>query len=477
MLLSQLADGLKYSGEFVDTDVTSVVIDSRKVVPGSVFVCIEGRTFDSHTVAQKALDSGAAAVVTSHQLGLKNEIVVSDTRVANALMCQNFFGNPQKKLQLIAVTGTNGKTTVTTLIKQAIEIMGEKAGLIGTIRCEIGDMIIPAKFTTPEPWDLNALFAQMVEAGCSYAVLEASSQALDQQRLACQRFDAAVFTNLSQDHLDYHGTLEEYYKAKRILFGMTDNAIINADDDYGCRLSEEIEAPVTMFSVNGNNSDYYADDVHYSVDSVGFNIAGDGFVQKTSLCMPGKYSVSNAMAVLCTLFALGFDRAQSCSALQKVNGVSGRTEVLHGGKKIVICDFAHTADALENVLSSIKPFVKGKFIVLFGCAGDRDRTKRPDMARAVCRYADAIILSSDNPRTEDPLLIIDQIKPILQSSGILFRAEPDRLVAIRMALSMLGDDDVLILCGKGHEDYQVIDGYTIYLDEHRIVSDYFNSEV
>ncbi len=474
--IETLLKGIEYEGT-VDgnREVKDVRSDSRKVSRGSVFVCIKGRRFDGHDAAQGALDAGASLVVTQRPLGLPNEITVKDARLAYARMCQNYFGNPQEKLTLVAVTGTNGKTTVTSIVKQALCAMGIKTGLIGTIRCEIGDVEIPAKFTTPEAWDCAALLARMVSAGCTHAVMEASSQALDQGRLLGLRFACAVFTNLTVDHLDYHGDMESYYRAKRLLFEQADTAVVNIDDDYGRRLAVELNAPIT-FSAADDGASYTAKSIDCAIGGVRFEVNGTGFLSRVSFPMPGLYSVHNALAAVCALFAVGVDKYKACAAVSGTKGVRGRCEVLHTGEATVICDFAHTGDGLRQLLSSLRPFVKGRLVALFGCAGDRDATKRPAMAKAVCDYADFIVLTSDNPRTEDPLHIISELQPMIKAGGVPFTAEPDRFYAILWALENLQKDDVLVLCGKGHEDYQVIDGCTIYLDEHRIVQDFFEGK-
>ncbi|MEA5050341.1 MAG: UDP-N-acetylmuramoyl-L-alanyl-D-glutamate--2,6-diaminopimelate ligase [Oscillospiraceae bacterium] len=475
--IETLLHGIEYEGTIdKKAEIANVCSDSRKVGRGSAFVCIKGRRYDGHDAACRALEAGAALIVSERPLGLRGEITVRDTRLAYARMCQNFFGNPQNKLRLVAVTGTNGKTTVTSIVKQALCAMGHKAGLIGTIRCEIGDIEIPAKFTTPEAWDCAALLARMAASGCEYAVMEASSQALDQGRLLGLRFDCAVFTNLTGDHLDYHGTMEQYYQAKKLLFAQADTAVLNIDDDYGRRLCGELPIPKITFSACDDGADYTAKSIDCTAGGVRFALNGNGFLERMHFPMPGLYSVHNAMSAACALFALGFDRAAACAAVSGTKGVRGRCEVLHSGDATVICDFAHTGDGLRQLLSSLRPFAKGRLVVLFGCAGDRDATKRPAMAKAVCDYADFIILTSDNPRTEDPLGIISEVQPFIKASGIPYTAQPDRFYAIRWALENLHKDDLLVLCGKGHEDYQVIDGCTIYLDEHRIVKDFFDEK-
>ena len=472
MLLKEI----EYEGTFENVEVKDVVSDSRKVSRGSVFVCIKGRRFDGHDLAEKALESGASLIVSERRLGLENEVVVKDARFAYARLCQGYFSNPQKKLTLIAVTGTNGKTTVSSIVKQALCRMGIKTGLIGTIHCEIGDMIIPAKFTTPEAWDCCALFSRMINANCTHVVMEASSQALDQGRLLGLEFACCVFTNLTGDHLDYHGNMENYYQAKKLLFAQTKNAVINIDDEYGKRLYEELDINKTSFSIESDNADYSAKSIDCSISGVKFLINGNSFISRVSFPMPGMYSVHNSMSAACVLFSLGMDRQSVCEAISETKGVKGRCELLYSDDVTVICDFAHTGDGLKQLLSSLRPFVKGRLVTLFGCAGDRDPIKRPAMAEAVCKYSDFIVLTSDNPRTEDPLKIISEVAPLIRESGKPFTAEVDRFYAILWALDNLHKDDVLVLCGKGHEDYQVIDGCTIFLDEHRIVKDYFDNK-
>lgn len=473
MLLEKLFQNVKYTGVLPDEEVTLVTQDSRRVNEGAVFVCTKGLTTDGHEYAQKALDMGAALIVTEHSLGLINEVTVTNTRKVYAQLCQNFFENPAKVLRLVAVTGTNGKTTVTTLIKEIVEKAGYKAGLIGTIHTEIDTMDIPAKYTTPEPWDLAALMARMRSAGCTFAVLEASSQALHQLRLWGLDFEVGVFTNLTQDHLDYHETFENYFSAKKMLFDNVKTKVINLDDEYARRILAECETEKTItISAVSDNADYTARDVRLHTSGVNFVMVGNEFIKRISFPMPGEYSVNNALCAAGASIALGIDANIVCDALASSRGVKGRCEVLYNGAFTVLCDYAHTGDAIEKVLSGIAPFVKGKLVVLFGCAGERDAKKRPLMAQAVVKYADFAVLTSDNPRKENPYEIIAHTEPTLIESGKPYLVEVERRTALRKALEMLEENDVLMLCGKGHEDYQVIDGVTLYLDEHRIVKEW-----
>ncbi len=474
MKLSKLLEAIEIYSDIPDCDIIDVVIDTRKVKQGSLFVAIKGETFDGHNGAMDALRQGAAAVVVERRLEIDREILVDDTRKANALLSAAYFDYPGKKLKLIGVTGTNGKTTTASMIKQAIESTGHPAGLIGTIQCEIKDRVVPAKYTTPEPWDLNALLASMVAAGCEYAVMEASSQALAQQRLYGQVFEVGVFTNLTQDHLDYHKTMERYFEAKKMLFDMSKTAVVNLDDPYGRVLSDELSIPVFRYSDSSNEADYTAKNPEYNLDGVKFAVSGDGFIGRVKVPVPGHFSVLNALAAVTSLIALGFKQEEACMAVSSMKGIKGRSELIHQGDITVISDFAHTADALKQLLTSLKPLVAGRMIVVFGCAGDRDAGKREEMVRVVCESADLAVLTSDNPRTEDPALTIESLLPLFAEEKIQYHAEPDRERAITWALQQCKDKDLVVLCGKGHEEYQVMDGYTAYFNEKEIVNRFFS---
>lgn len=478
MKLKSLLENLQVSGSFnEDAEVLDVVSDSRSVKSGSLFVCIRGLRFDGHSAAQQALEKGAAAVVVDHSLGLEGEVIVDNTRNALAVLCSNYFGRPQEKLKLIAVTGTNGKTTIANVIKQSLEHCGKKAGLIGTIGIEIGDLTLPAKFTTPEPWDLEMIFSTMVNAGCEYAVMEASSQALEQGRLYDLHFDTAIFTNLSQDHLDYHKTMEAYFEAKCMLFEMCDYAVINTDDSAGKTLFARTSCEKVSYALEDPDADYRAHDLSLKIDGSSFQVCSGNCSAYCNVPLPGRFSVYNALSCIATVHRAVGDLQKSCEAVSNTRGVSGRCEILHRWPKTVICDYAHTDDALLKLLSSVKPYVgDGKLIVLFGCAGRRDKTKRIKMAKVVAEYADVAVLSSDNPRDEDPFEIMHALEPVFLGNRVPYLLIPDRYFAVSHVVGEMKDDDVFVLCGKGHEDYQVEDGYTMYLDERRIVRDYFDKE-
>jgi len=470
MMLYELLEGLQYDRAPANCEIASVTTDSRQVRPGTLFVCIQGENADGHTYAAKAAAAGAAAVVCQRDLGLGCQVLVENTRTAYSIICGNLFGNPARRLKLIGVTGTNGKTTVTTLIRHILEDCGHKAGLIGTVHIEIGDMVIPAKYTTPDPMVLQSTFARMVQAGCEYAVMEASSHGLDQRRMEGCRFAAAVFTNLTQDHLDYHHTMENYYQAKRRLFDLCDRAVLNLDDAAGRRILGEVSCPCTTFSVRDDTADYTARNIVPSQLGSNFAIVGSGVIARVRLGMPGDFSVSNAMAAAACCVGLGLTLEQVAESLSRCPGVPGRAEVIHRDSVgMIIRDYAHTPDGLEKILAALRPFAKGRIVTLFGCPGNRDATKRPKMAHAVAAGSDFIILSSDNPRREDPDAIIADALPGFEGMNTPYKVIPNRYEAILWALDHRQQDDILLLAGKGHEDYQVLKDETIYFDEKVIV--------
>ena len=471
LLLSELLKDVEYTGKIEDIEIKDVTGDSRRVEPGSVFVCIKGGNIDGHEYAAAAKRNGAAWIVAERDTGIEEQIIVPNSRAAYAVMCANINGRPAEKMKLIGVTGTNGKTTITYLIKHILESAGKKVGLIGTIQNVIGDVALPAKYTTPDAAELHVIFSRMANAGCEYVVMEVSSQALDQKRTYGLRFETAVFTNLTQDHLDYHGTMENYFDAKKELFRNCEKAVVCIDDDYGKELIKELEIPAISVSIGDVSADYTAHDVKNASDGCKFAMVGSGVIGRVNFSMPGKFSATNAMLAACAAMNCGLSFEETIDGLNTCPGVKGRVEVIHSGDFTVIRDFAHGPDALEKVLDSIRECAKGRIVTLFGCAGNRDKTKRPKMVAAVAAKSDFMILTSDNPRHETVDEIAEDTIPAIKKCGVPYHYEPDRYKAIKWALEHCKKDDVLLLAGKGHEDYQVLDFGTVYFDEKVIVKD------
>lgn len=472
MKLYDLIDGLAETSleNFEITDITS---DNRKdFKKGAMFVCIRGNTFDGHSVAKQMLDKGASCVVVQKDLGLENQIIVPDSREIYPALCARWFSNPQEKLKIIGVTGTNGKTTITTVIKKVLSELGNKTGLIGTCQNEIGDKILHTDRTTPEPYDLYELLAQMVEENCVFTVMEVSSQALEQKRIGPLHFDIALFTNLTQDHLDVHGTMENYYRAKKLIFSMCDKALINIDDESGKRYFSETDCERYSFSAT-EKADFAAYDIKLSASGVEYTFSDGIKSLPVKFNMPGQFNVSNSLAVIGCLVKLGYDAEEIINIIDKISGVRGRAEVIPTGRNFtVICDYAHTPDALENILKAIKSCSLGRVVCLFGCGGNRDKTKRPLMARAAAEHADFLVVTSDNPRDEDPVEIIQDILKGLPETYMQYVTITDRIEAIHWAVKNAQKDDVIVLAGKGHEDYQILPGgVKIHLDEREIVAE------
>ena len=456
-----------------DAEITSITDDTGQVADGSLFVCIKGAKFDGHDAARDMLEKGAAAVVCERDLGLGDrQILVGDTREMWGNICAAWFGHPERKMTLLGVTGTNGKTTTTSVIKHILMSAGYKTGLIGTIQNEIGDEVLHTENTTPLTYEFMEVLAKMADAGCKYVVMEVSSFGLCQKRIGPSHFRTAVFTNLTQDHLDYHKDMEDYYQAKKLLFGICDAAIINTDDDYGRRLYGEVSCERKSFSVRGN-ADIYADGIKIkSTGSSFWYCCGDkSHLVKTRI--PGLFNVSNLTAAIAVCLREGIPAETVISAIENYNGVKGRCEVIPTGRDFtVICDYAHTPDAIENILRSVKEYTEGRLICLFGCGGNRDAAKRPKMAKAAALYADRLVVTSDNPRNEDPEAIIKDILVGLEGTDVPYDVVVDRREAIYHALKIAQKGDIIVLAGKGHEDYQILAGMEhIHFDEREVVAD------
>ena len=460
-----------------DCEITGITADSKKVLPGMLFVCVKGMHFDGHSVAEEMLAEGAAAVVAERDLGLGDkQILVENTRKTLGALYAAWYGHPERKMRMVGVTGTNGKTTTTTLIKEMLVRAGRKVGLIGTVQYEIGDEIIPSPNTTPLPEEYFSLLAKMADAGCDDVVMEVSSFGLEQFRIGPTHFAAAVFTNLTQDHLDIHGTMENYYQAKKMLFDRCDFALINANDAYGRRLFDEITCEKYTYGIKQNDADDFdamASDVKLGTDGTSYRLRLFGTEMSVSMRMTGTFNVANAVAAVTVCTKLGVPMQTMTELLFDYAGVRGRCEIIPTALDFtVVCDYAHTPDALEKILSSLRECTVGRLICLFGCGGNRDAAKRPKMARAAAKYADFLMVTSDNPRDEDPLAIINEILTGLDGTDTPYQVEPDRAEAIYLAMKQAKTGDVVVLAGKGHEDYQIIaGGVHLHMDERELVAD------
>lgn len=472
MLLKDLIPSI--NDKFSDVEILGITSDSREIQNGYAFVCIKGVNDDGHKYAEIAAQKGAAVVITEHKMGVKNEIVLPDTREIYADMCANWFGKPANSLKLIGVTGTNGKTSVTYMLKSILEHAGYKVGLIGTIQNMIGNESIPTKNTTPGVYELNRLFALMKENGCQYVVMEVSSHALDQKRVCNLCFDAAVFTNLTQDHLDYHITMENYLAAKKRLFKMCKTAIVNSDDEYCEELISGLDCSVVSYSMS-DSSTYSAKAVKYYPASVEYELVSNDILHHIKFNTGGKFSVYNSMCAAVTALQLGLPISLVSEALQSIEGIKGRAESVPTGRDFtVIIDYAHTPDGLKNILKTFKDCEKNRLITLFGCGGDRDKTKRPIMGSIAVRYSDYVIVTSDNPRSEDPNEIIKDILVGTNGFNTPVKVIENRIEAIKYAVSIAKPNDIIVLAGKGHETYQILKTGTIHLDEREVVREALN---
>ncbi|MFJ7728931.1 UDP-N-acetylmuramoyl-L-alanyl-D-glutamate--2,6-diaminopimelate ligase [Neobacillus sp. NPDC097160] len=474
-LLAYLHPILPFNGE--DPEITSIENDNRKVQKGSLFICIKGYTVDGHNFAESAVNNGAVAIIAERPLDLDVPvIVVNDTTRVMAVLADAFYGQPTKKLRLIGITGTNGKTTTSHLIEKIFADTGKKTGLIGTMYTKIADNTIETKNTTPESLTLQKTFQQMVDADVDLAVMEVSSHALDLGRVHGCDYDIAVFTNLTQDHLDYHKTMEEYKRSKGLLFAQLGNtfdlnkpkfAVLNADDPATEMYSRSTAAHVVTYGID-QKADLKAENIHMTPKGTKFDLVIDGAIYPVQMQLIGKFSVYNVLASITAALVSGIGINDIIHSIEAVEGVAGRFELVHSGQDFtVIVDYAHTPDSLENVLKTIQHFAKKKIFVIVGCGGDRDRTKRPLMAQIACHLATNPIFTSDNPRSEDPLAILKEMEAGVQ--GDTYQVIPDRKEAIYTAVNQAAAGDVILIAGKGHETYQTI-GTVVHDFDDRLVA-------
>ncbi|UYZ36732.1 UDP-N-acetylmuramoyl-L-alanyl-D-glutamate--2,6-diaminopimelate ligase [Clostridium beijerinckii] len=479
MNLKSILKGIDYEsiqGD-IDIEVNKINYDSRKAGIDDVFVCIKGYATDGHKYIEKAIENGAKVIVIQDDIEIKDEniaiIKCNDTRKALALMGANYYDNPSSKMKIIGVTGTNGKTTTAFMIKHILEESNKKVGLIGTIANFIGDEKIHTERTTPESLELQELFSEMVDKGVEYCVMEVSSHSLALDRVYGVEFQVGIFTNLTRDHLDFHKTFENYYKSKFKLFERSRIKIVNVDDNYGRQVINDLNNlkcnDIYSFSVK-SISDFKAFDEEMGSREIKFklNLKED---EQFILNIPGEYNIYNALGAIAACFKLGMPIKDIKSGIENVV-VLGRCERVakeyNLGYEIII-DYAHTPDGLENILKTAKAFTKGRLISVFGCGGDRDKVKRPEMGKISTDIADITIVTSDNPRSEEPLSIIKDIEAGIDKDN--YFVIENRKEAIKKSINIALDNDVIVIAGKGHETYQVLKDETIHFDEREIVKE------
>ncbi len=487
MNLSELIKSLKPSGDnliFPDFPIKGISCNSRETGPGFVFVAVKGAKNDGNKFIEEAVSLGAEAVVLRSanrvfKVEEKNKMVfieVADDRKALVDLACAFYGNPSAGMDVSGVTGTNGKTTITYLQEAVLKECGQESGVIGTNNWRFKDKIISSRNTTPGPLELQALLAQMRDSGVGYALMEVSSHALDQGRVGRIDFSSAIFTNLTQDHLDYHKNLENYFLAKAKLFrGLSGNscAVINNDDSYGLRIKEFCRCRVITYGID-SVCDARAVNLNLSLAFSEFLLKWKMGYEKFKISLIGRHNVYNVLAVFSWAVAQGLDLEKVKNALEKFTSVPGRLERFDSSKGfIVFVDYAHTEDALQNVLSSLRQIIQGRIIVVFGCGGERDKSKRPKMGAVVARLADYAIITNDNPRSEDPEEIIKDIKSGFTKDK--FCVITDRMAAIKASLLLAKSGDIVLVAGKGHEDYQLFKDKREHFDDREAVRECLKS--
>lgn len=457
-----------------EIEINNIQYDSRNINKGDLFFAIQGYSTDGHKYISTAVEKGAVAVIYDKDIENLPEctmIKVEDSRKAMALISSNFYGNPKNKLKIIGITGTNGKTTSTFMIKSILEEAGFKVGLLGTIANYIGNKKLHSDRTTPESLEIHKLFKEMVQEGVDYCVMEVSSHSLYLDRVYGINFSQAIFTNLTQDHLDFHKTFENYYEAKLLLFKNSQNTIINWDDEYGKRVYNDVRENKLTYSIE-KESNLKARDIKMNSRGVQFTISYGGKEEKINMHIPGRYNILNSLgsALACLSEGIGLEIVKN--GLENMNGVPGRCEIVTKNYKLgyeVIVDYAHTPDGLENILKTAREFTEGRLISVFGCGGDRDKTKRPIMGKIGTELSDIAIITSDNPRSEEPSSIIEDIRNGIEKDNYI--VVENRREAIKKAMEISQKNDVVVVAGKGHEDYQILKDRTIHFDEREIIKE------
>lgn len=477
MLLSEILKNIRTEGSYSDLDISSISTDSRSTEKNCAFFCMKGRNHNSDYHAKEAFEKGASAIISEKMLYFPNSIKVDNIEEALAVCCDNFYGNPSERLKFIGITGTNGKTSVSYMISSILNYCEKKSGVIGTTGVfSDNKMLSESSLTTPEPFQLYSAFSELVNENAEYCVMEVSSQSLAQGRCENLNFETAVFTNLTPEHLDYHGNMENYLRAKLKLFSNSQKAVLNLDDEYFVPFSEKCKTYLT-YSIRNKSADLYAKNIKQNENGVSYSLVSGSTEYDISLNCHGLFSVSNSLAAIgCCVFS-GISIEKCAEALKNFNGVKGRAEILDTATPFkVMIDYAHTPDAVSNILSSVKTNTKGRVIALFGCGGDRDKEKRPLMLKAAAENSDYVIITSDNPRNENPYYIIKDILAGLDECNIPFAVIENREKAIEYALKIAKENDTVVLCGKGHETYQIIGNKKTEFDERIIVYKYINNE-
>lgn len=461
-------------------EITDIQIDSRKVKPGAVFVAVKGAAADGHQFIEKAISSGAVAVICEEMPAAVNDKVVyvqaENSAAAAGYMAHNFYGQPSEKLKLVGVTGTNGKTTIATLLYKLFTSLGYTCGLISTVENMIGEKTVPATHTTPDAVSLNSLLQEMVKAGCTHVFMETSSHAVHQHRVTGLQYTGGIFSNITHDHLDYHKTFDEYIRVKKAFFDSLPSsafAISNADDKRGLVMLQNTNAGKYMYSLR-TAADFKGRILDNSLNGLLMTVNDT----EVHFRLIGEFNAYNLLAVYGAAVCLGEDKQEVLTTLSMLTGAEGRFDyqVSANDRVIAIVDYAHTPDALLNVLATIKKLKKGfeQVITVVGCGGDRDRTKRPIMAEAACEHSDKVIFTSDNPRSEDPAQIIrDMEEGLAPAYKRKYISIVDRKEAIKTAISLAGPEDIILVAGKGHEKYQEIKGVRNYFDDKEVVKEMF----
>ncbi|MFZ2324551.1 MAG: UDP-N-acetylmuramoyl-L-alanyl-D-glutamate--2,6-diaminopimelate ligase [Ignavibacteriaceae bacterium] len=488
MELTQLLNSvhaIQVIGKVQRRDISNIHYDSRKVQKNSVFVAIKGFKTDGHKYIPDAIDKGAVAVVVEDDNSVPDELIihsqiakilVNDCRKALAELSKGLYDDPSSKLKLIGITGTNGKTTTSFILKNILQQTGNKTGLIGTISNYIGETKIESKLTTPESNDLNLFFTEMLDEKCSNAVMEVSSHSLALNRVYGLNFKVAIFSNITSDHLDFHNTFDEYLKAKKILFDNLSSeafAVINADDPSSNDIVKDSKANIISYGVS-NNSDYQIKNIQYDLNGTNFTITHDGYDYNIHTSLIGTFNAYNASAAFAAAHCLGVDKNEIVKGIESSPQVPGRFEVIGKGNKKAIVDYSHTADSLEKALQAVREIVKSDYqiVTVFGCGGDRDKTKRPVMGKIASELSDKVFITSDNPRTENPFAIIEDIKKGISINN--YTVIENRGKAIKEAILSSDDKAVILIAGKGHENYQEINGVRNHFSDKEIAGKYLN---